>query len=824
MIPIHPKIATRTLITALLAAAALTPVYAASPRDTALADAPLGYYELGTPKLPGTVINTIGNVVAGASVGVTSTASALAADPDAAAQYDGVSSLTTIPFSADYNPAPTASFSVEAWVAPSVEGGATPQVIFSSGGTTQGWKLTQGLSNADPNADPAKLGYAVSFYNGSTTPSFTLAGGAYSLGFGNHIVITYDGATKTASLYIDGSLAQQKSTALYAANTSAPLTLGGDSAGTHLFNGAIDEFAFYKKALTASQVSAHTDNGFSNPPAQSYSSLITTDGAALYLRLDEKDPNRVVAVNAGSLGAAADALQFPGASFQVAGALVGNTDTAVHYEAIDKVSFNGGYPTVLPYLEALNTPSFSAEAWVRPLSPSSGNNANVFRNHNDGTAGITDRSGWVVWQLPNGAGYALRLYNKAGSNRAIDLNAAPYTVGQWQHLVVTYDSATRTAKMYSNGALAGTQTITAGSADYVPLSRAEGFIPSFGGFSDGRQNAFIGDMDEVAYYNKVLTVDQVQAHFKNGTNSPARTTPYETLIAADAPVAYYRQNEAAKAQVANLGSLGATAVGTAVNTPISVAGPGAPDNPGFPTNTKASDFNGSSKTYIELNNPAGLNIAGAITLEAWVKPDATQPASAYIIGHGGDLAFNEVFLRIEGGNYQVGDNTGSIATFAVPAGDLGGANWIHLAGAWSNGTWTLYRNGVAVATAADATGPAQIVDANWAIGARGRWDTPGYPSAPSGDQRLFNGAIATAGIYGSALTADRVNAHYQSGVTISPALSPLVIVQQGGTVTLTWTSGTLAQSTDLVNWTDVPNATSGYQTPVNGKQFFRLHD
>lgn len=818
MIPIHLKSRSRTLVATLLAAATLTPVFA-SPRDTALQDGPLGYYELGTPNLPGTIYNSVnvGNATnlaaAGTSIGVLPIPGALSGRPNTGAHFNGVKSLATVPFSTTLNPAATASFSIEAWVAPGADGAATPQVILSNG-TTQGWKLTQGAS-----------GYNFSFYNGTATPAFTLSGGTYVPNLWSHVVVTYNGSTKTAVLYVDGGQVQTKTAVSYTANTTQPFTLGGDSAGARLFTGGIDEVAFYGTALTSDQVGNHANNGFNTFPDVAYETLITGTGSAnatVYLRLDEKDSNRVVAVNEGSLGTKANGYQFPGAVMQVPGAIASSTNNfAVNYRAID-ASMDGNNATILPYQPEMNTQSFSAEAWIRPTSSSGSNACVVFRNHDDVDPG--NRSGWVVWQRDPSVGFNLRLYNHVGTTRTVDINSGPYTVGAWLHMAVTYDDSSKTAKIYINGLEKATATVASGVAFYPMVSTV---IPSFGGFANGQENPFIGDIDEVAYYSKVLTPAQIAAHNTNGKDAN-RTSAYDTLVKSDAPVAYYRQNEAAQAQVPNLGSLGPLAVGTTVNSPASVAGPGAPDQAGFGTDAKASVF--GSNTYVELNNPAGMNIAGEITLEAWVQPKAEQPASATIIGHGGDLNFaNEVFLRIESNQYQIGHGGGgsnAVAAADIPAGDLGTTGWVHLAGTWSNTTklWTIYRNGVALATTTDNTGVNAVNNANWAIGARGRWHVKGFPVAPEGDQRVFSGAIATAGIYNKALTTEQLLAHYQSGVTLTPALSPLVIVQQGNNVTLTWQSGILAQSTDLINWADVPNATSPYQTTVAAKQFFRLHD
>jgi hypothetical protein len=84
---------------ALLALASLTPVYSSTPRDTALADQPLAYYELGVAKQSAPVFDTISGTAVGTDAATLPAAfGALFGSTDQATSYDGVSSLTTLPY------------------------------------------------------------------------------------------------------------------------------------------------------------------------------------------------------------------------------------------------------------------------------------------------------------------------------------------------------------------------------------------------------------------------------------------------------------------------------------------------------------------------------------------------------------------------------------------------------------------------------------------------------------------------------------------------------------------------------------------------------
>jgi hypothetical protein len=336
-----------------------------------------------------------------------------------------------------------------------------------------------------------------------------------------------------------------------------------------------------------------------------------------------------------------------------------------------------------------------------------------------------------------------------------------------------------------------------------------------------------------------------------GTNSLYGTN-YETLVLtaglntqpvpgnerSGLPKTYLRFNDAAQFPAANDGTAGAAAAGSLVLTTNLAAGPQAPAYPGFESSNPALPLNGA-KQWASFNNAAGLNFAGQISLEAWIKPDAIQGARARIISHGPPTVCDflvqppdnsvtnssEVFLRIDdsGANYVVGatqitftnsteisSNTYS-ASFPIPVGDLGGANWIHLVGAYDGANWRLYRNGALVATQASPVGAIAVNDADWAVGSTGN----GWADA-------FAGLVDEVAIYSYALTANQVASHYKAG-TLAPRLT--VVPAGGGNVTITWPYGTLLESNDAAGpWTPVTgNPSSPFTTAAGAnRKFYRF--
>jgi hypothetical protein len=372
-------------------------------------------------------------------------------------------------------------------------------------------------------------------------------------------------------------------------------------------------------------------------------------------------------------------------------------------------------------------------------------------------------------------------------------------------------------------------------------------IGSYNAKSGLGNNPYEGDIDEFAIYNNyILTPAQILAHYQAGTNANYGTN-YETLVLTapfpgpsgipgpqrQGPKTYLRFNDPAYYPAANSGTVGYFADGSQVVTSNVLAGPQPPTYAGFEASNTALPLDGL-KQWASINNPSGLNISGQITLEAWVKPDAFQADSARIISHGPQTPSNflgqnlanaltntsEVFLAIEGGaNYVVGSrevidgvtvNTCS-ASFPIPGGDLGGSDWIHLAGTYDGANWRLYRNGAQVASAAAVVGALPVNNGNWAIGATG-----------NGWANNYAGGVDEPAIYSTALSGSQIASHYVAGKAGTAALT--IIKAAGNNVTITWPAGTTLQQSSLVTgtYTNTPGSpVSPLTIPASGTKFYR---
>lgn len=634
--------------------------------------------------------------------------------------------------------------------------------------------------------------------------------------------------------------------------------------------GAIDEFAFYPAKLSAAQIKAHYQNGTNASRSTPYAALVKSDNPSVHLRLGEVVPGSGGLVNAGDLRTAGNGTYSaevrPGAPSAISGH---SEDAAVVYH-----SRNGNAYATIPFNEAINPDSgipFTFEAWLKPTRDKQGGQCPI----NNRMVGGTGRTGWVIFQRnPNtsyppseGHGWNFRMFSGAGSS-GFDVNTdTDYEVGRWQHLVVTWEPQNDNGDPGGNGNHQYQGILTA-YVDGKQVGRNENVlyaanravpeegqgrplgvpadlgIGAYNAASGIGGNPYEGGIDEVAFYNNyVLKPEQITAHYEAGKNRNL-DAPYESLVYTSAfdaanppdqtkervtvPPLYLRFNEAPAGPVAaNAAASGPAPLGFFVNGGNAAAGV---NGPGFAGDNAAVAIGG--RNFVSLNNPASLNFAGQITLEAWIKPDASQAAVARILSHGPSipsdfdaaglnitlagslLSPNEVSLRIEGGTeYVLGstDATGFHGVRAPVGDDLNAGKWVHLAGVYDGTTWRLYRNGVQVASQADAQGAVLVDDGDWAIGSTG-----------SGWADNFAGTVDEVAIYKKALTAAQAKAHYEAAT--AAAVSNLSFAPTAGGLRLTWTGGTLQKSASFNGgFTDVSGASSPYDVPAtDAAAFYRL--
>ena len=883
---------------AFLLSTAATVAARADYSTTVLGDSPQGYYRFNDSTTRSNLnlnSTSLGAVVNATNLNVHPFPGAIVGSANRSQFFDSTA-RSIIPWNAALNPDNTHPFTLEAWFYPASDQINGGQAVMNnrysySGVNRQGWVIFQRAQDLSyvGKAGYEGVGWNFRMYNavGGNAGLEVVSQVPYQVGKWTHVAVVYDPVNvtdATLTIYIDGVAANTNTWAGtgpgYVANTDdhpATEAVNGPSGiafgsynntqpGSNPYFGAVDEFAFYTNKLSPAQILAHYQNATNASRSTAYETLIQSDKPVAYYRLDELAPGADVALNLGTLQAGGQAANTAGIKRPSPSALANRTDDSAytyHWEN------GGGTTTSMPWLAGNNPPEsqpFSVEGWFRPTSdkqnpgPSPANNRYVKSGN---------RTGWVMYQrAPNatysgvsgysGVGWTFRMYHGTGSSGNDVLTGNDYKIGDWQHVVFTWvpesDSGAATWSETWSGTLTayvnGLPVVTNSSALYTANTNptedgtpaADLAVGSYNAAS-GFGEEFEGDIDEFALYNNyALTPEQILAHYQTGTNAhPA--TPYETLVLTAPydgsgtqnlrPATYLRLNDPSGKPAVNQGTLGSSADASVQLATNNAAGPRGSAYAGFEADNAALSLDGL-KGWASLNNPAGLNVSGQITLEAWVLPGGTQGSTARILSHGAPtltaylteptpetngsvLAGSEVYLRIDGTgtSYAVGSSDGSAthgATAAIPSGDLGGSAWIHLVGTYDGANWRLYRNGTQIASAADPVGALAVDNGDWAVGASG-----------NGWADHFAGAIDEVALYNHALTATQVQAHYTAGVkTAGP--SKLEISRGTSGVSLTWSSGILQQVDNLSGaFTDVPSAASPFTPPTtSAAKFYRL--
>jgi hypothetical protein len=278
--------------------------------------------------------------------------------------------------------------------------------------------------------------------------------------------------------------------------------------------------------------------------------------------------------------------------------------------------------------------------------------------------------------------------------------------------------------------------------------------------------------------------------------------PYAAAVVADGPLAYWPLNETNGAAAYDLvGGNNGTYVGG-----VALAQAGVPLI-GFGSPSYSVLFDGST-AFVDI--PEGpFNITGALTAMAWVKVPATPAQFSGLMGHGDSSWRMSVNTNAEP---DCADGSPPDATSST---SIAGAGWHSVAYTYSGvpnvaNNGCLYVDGVLSAnnTVTNIAGDSLDV---WIGGA------PDYGTA-----RLLSGSVAHAAIFAKALTASEVLALYNARLIVP--IGTIILTPSGtGSLTLTWSQGTLLQAANLAGPWSANIAASPYTVKAtNSQMFFKL--
>ena len=282
-----------------------------------------------------------------------------------------------------------------------------------------------------------------------------------------------------------------------------------------------------------------------------------------------------------------------------------------------------------------------------------------------------------------------------------------------------------------------------------------------------------------------------------------------------APLAFWRLNETS-------GTLAADASGNGwngtYNAAVTLGAAGVPNPPflGFQAPLVAASFNSQTGSWVSLP-PLNLN-TNVVTFALWVKPAvySTTPDTGLI------------FCR---------DGLGTVAGFGLnPGGELG-YTWNDEAATynWHSGLIPPTNQWSFVALTVSADG-ATVYMFNQAGEASAALVHSNVFQAFSGETRIgsdalftgwsFNGSLADAAVFGSALSLAQVKQMYINGSIGAgiPASFSLNATTANGNLVLSWPQGRLLEATNLLGpWITNSAANSPYtNTPNQPQKFYRV--
>lgn len=122
--------------------------------------------------------------------------------------------------------------------------------------------------------------------------------------------------------------------------------------------------------------------------------------------------------------------------------------------------------------------------------------------------------------LYNGSLVVASIVDTAGVTHSFNSAAGVYTGQSWQHVALTYDAATGFGRLYRNGQLVKEQSL----GSFTPQTTYDVWLGS-----DPDRNYLNGDLDEVSFYNRALTITEIQGIYSAGAFGkspvPANSAP-----------------------------------------------------------------------------------------------------------------------------------------------------------------------------------------------------------------------------------------------------------------------------------------------------------
>jgi hypothetical protein len=222
------------------------------------------------------------------------------------------------------------------------------------------------------------------------------------------------------------------------------------------------------------------------------------------------------------------------------------------------------------------------------------------------------------------------------------------------------------------------------------------------------------------------------------TFAPSSASAYHQSVVASGPAAYWRLGEVSGTTASDV---------TNVNPGSYQNGPTLAQGSLLATDPNPSVAFDGTNDRVRVPDSASLDASGALTLEAWIRPNALPAAGAFASVITKPEAYS---LQFNGSRLELTVvQSGVRRRLQAPVGAVVAGQTYHVVGTYDGTTQRLYLNGQLVVSA--ALSGAASVNAN-----------PVYIGSWDGSGEYFNGCIDEAAVYSKALSAATVTAHYNA--------------------------------------------------------------
>ena len=393
-----------------------------------------------------------------------------------ALDFDGVGDYIQVTNAFDPS---TTDFTIAAWVNPDALDTSSRVVMHQQNGTGTG----RSYIYSEPTTERA-----FSFQGNGTRDSKIGLG----VGTWTHVAAVHNNSANTYTWYINGVLTST-STGVNIESATGDFVIGANKAASGgFFDGQMDEFRIYNRALGAAEIrNLAVATGAPPPLTTTCADGTALDGGSLvtHLKFDDGTGNSTAADDTGN-GNTGTLTNMDSASDWVAGI---DNDALDFDNSNDFVRISDFYGS-----ESAMTVSIwaNADAW-----PGTGFDALVAQNENSGTTTIFE----IVYVGSNGR---IKAAIKTSSGTASAATQAPAAT-EWHHYAFTYDGSN--LKLYVDGVLRKT-TAHSGTLSSSTNIVTIGTKWSNNIYPTGIASIhFNGKLDDARFYDRALSEEEIGA-------------------------------------------------------------------------------------------------------------------------------------------------------------------------------------------------------------------------------------------------------------------------------------------------------------------------